>query len=269
MTRSLWNGTVAFGVFFVPVKLHSATHSETVRFKEVHAKDGSKVEHRRFCAKEDKEVPYEEVAKGFEVRDGEWVLLEKEDLKAAAGDRTHTMDLEGFVPLADLDPVVFDTTYALEAGEDGEGAYRLLHGALERTGTAGIGRFTFHDRERLVAVRAHGDVLAVHVLRFADELVPAKDVDVPAPQKPPSEREVEMAAQLVESLATDFKPKDYQDTYRQAVLDLIAAKAKGEEPPAPEEPDTEETDDLAKALQASLKGARKKTASSRKKKAAA
>jgi DNA end-binding protein Ku len=257
MARSIWNGTIAFGLMTVPVKLHTATESKTVHFHEVHLDDGARIEHRRFCSKEDKEIPYKEVVKGFEVADGEYVVLDKEEIAAAAGDGAHVIDVEHFVDAADIDPVFFEKTYYLGAGDDGGQPYRLLHDALAATGRAGIGRFTFHDREYLTAVRARDGVLVLHTLRFADELVPAEEIDVPAPGRGPGEREVKMAAQLIDTLHAEFDPADFHDEYREAVLAVIERKRKGEEIVPEEEPESDEAPDLMATLKASLDGARK------------
>jgi len=249
--RSIWNGTVAFGLVNVPVKLYAATESLTVSFSEVHARDGARVEHRRICPKEDKEVPYDEVVKGYEVSEGKFVVLEKDEVKAAAGDRGKVIALDEFVDAAAIDPVFYDRTYYAGAGDAPE-AYRLLHEALRRSGRAGIGRFTFHDREYLVALRAYEDVLALHTLRFHDEVVDADELDVRTPDRKPARKELDMAAKLVESLHQDVDPSAYEDTYRAAVLDLIKRKAKGEEIDLAEQEEPEHGDDLAAALQASL-----------------
>src|SRR3954451_3647416 len=172
--RSIWNGTVTFGLVNVPIKLYTATESKTVHFNEVHAKDGARIEHRRICPKEDKEVSYDEVVKGYEVEPDKYVVLEKEELKAAAGDRGKVVELSEFVDAADIDPVFYDKTYYVGAGDEKD-AYRLLFETLRRTERAGIGRFTFHDREYLVALRALDDTLALHTLRFADEVVGVKE----------------------------------------------------------------------------------------------
>jgi len=256
MARSIWNGTIAFGLMTVPVKLHTATESKTVRFHEVHIDDGARIEHRRFCSKEDKEVPYKQVVKGYEVREDEYVVLDKEEIAAAAGDGAKRIDIEHFVDAGDIDPVFYDKTYYLGAGKDGAEPYRLLHDALEQTGRAGIGRFTFHDREYLAAVRARDDVLVLHTLRFADELVPGSDIDVAEPGRGPGRREVDMAARLIDNLHERFRPERYEDEYRQAVLDVIARKRKGEEIRAEEQEDPGDQGDLMAVLQASLDGAK-------------
>ncbi len=257
MARSIWNGTVTFGLMSVPVKLHTATESKTVRFREVHLDDGARIEHRRFCSKEDREVPYEEVVKGHEVAEGCYVVLEKDEIAAAAGDGSHRIDIEHFVDAAAIDPVFYDKTYWLGAGKDGGPAYRVLLAALEATGRAGIGRFTFHDREYLTAVRARDGVLALHTLRFADELVTGDDIDVAKPGRGPGEKEVKMAARLIDTLHERFRPDRHDDEYREAVLAVVARKAKGEEIQPEDQPEPEDQGDLMATLQASLDGARK------------
>lgn len=253
--RSIWNGTISLGLVNVPVKLYTATESKTVSFHEVHLKDGSRVEHRRICPKEDREVPYEEIVKGFEVSEGKYVVLTDDEVKAAAGDRGKVIELDEFVDAAEIDPVVYEKTYYVGAGDE-PAAYRLLHAALEKSGRAGIGRFTFHDREYLVAVRALADVVVLHTLRFHDELVPAKDLEVKRTRRNPAPREVKMAKSLVDSLAAGFDPTEYEDEYRAAVSKLIEAKARGEEIDLAAQEEPEHGDDLMAALQASLDGGR-------------
>lgn len=268
--RSLWNGTIAIGLLAVPVKLHTATTSKTVRFTEVHESDGAKIEHRRICAKEDTEVPYDEVVKGYEVSSGEYVVLDKDEVKAAAGARGKVIEVEEVVEGSAIDPVFFERTYYLGAGDEGGAAYRLLHDALEQTGRAAIGRFTFHDRERLVAIRALDGVLALHQMRFDDEIVSGDELDVGKPGRKPGEREATMAGQLLESLHEDFDPTAYEDEYRAAVLDMVKRKAKGEAIEPPEEEEPEEPDSLLAALEASLgdgKGKRNGQARTTKRKA--
>jgi DNA end-binding protein Ku len=249
--KSIWNGTISFGLAAVPIKLYSATESKTVSFNEVHVSDGARIEHKRVCSKEGKEVPYKQVVKGYEVSEGEYVVLDKDEVAAAAGGRGKVIELEEFVPEGEIDPIFFEKTYYVGSRDESE-PYRVLQAALEKSGRVGIGRFTFHNREYLAAVRNLDGVLALHTMRFHDEVVHADDLDAPKPGKGPSKREVEMAGQLVESLHRKFKPEDYEDSYREAVLELIERKAKGEDL-APDEPEPEEEpDDLAAALQASL-----------------
>ena len=251
MPRSIWNGTITFGMVNVPVKLYSATESKSVHFHEVHVRDGSRIEHRRVCSKEDKEVPYDDIVKGYETSPGKYVVLDSDEVKAAAGDRGKVVHIEEFVEVSDIDPVYFEKTYFVGSRDD-EDAYRLLHEALGRSGRAGIGRFTFHDREYLVAVRALDDVLALHTMRYADEVVGDDDLDVDRPSRKPSKQEVQMAARLIESLQRDFDSADFEDTYREAVLDLIKRKAAGKEIDLGAQEEPEHGDDLMAALEASV-----------------
>jgi DNA end-binding protein Ku len=252
MPRSIWNGTITFGLIAVPIKVHSATESHTIHFHQVHDADGARIKQKRICSKEGKEVPYEEVAMGYELRGGEFVMLDQKEIDAAAGDRSRTIGLEQFVDRSQVDPVFFDRAYYLGAGADGQDAYRLLHDALERAGRAGIGRWVFHNREYLVAVRPLDDVLVLHTMRFADELVSPDKLDIPSPSRRPSDRELDMAEQLVQSLHKAFRPKAFKDGYRDRVAELIKRKAKGEKVEFPEYVKPQATDDLATALEASL-----------------
>ena len=253
MPRSIWNGTISVGLAHVPIKLYSATESKTVSFHEVHLKDGARLEHKRICSKEGKEVPFKEVVKGFEVAPDEFVVLTKEEVAAAAGARGKVIEIEDFVPGDEIDPVFYEKTYYVGCRDDGD-AYRVFHEALKQTERVGIGRFTFHNREYLAAVRPLDDVLALHTMRFHDELVRGEELEVDRPAKGPSQQEVEMAARLVDSLYREFDPTDYEDTYREAVLELIDRKTKGEAVKVEAEEPEEETSDLMAALQASLKG---------------
>jgi DNA end-binding protein Ku len=197
-------------------------------------------------------VPREEIVKGYEVRPGEHVVVDKEEIAAASGDRTRIIEVEHFVQTHEVDPVFYEKSWFVGAQDAGADAYRLLHDALERTGRAAIGRFTFHNREHLAAIRPYDGVMVLHTLRLCEELVDAKDLDIPEAGKKPGVREVEMAAQLVESLHADFDPRAYRDEYREAVLAVVRRKARGEDVQPPEEPEPDEHDDLLAALQASL-----------------
>ena len=251
MPRSIWNGTITFGMVNVPVKLYSATESKSIHFHEVHVRDGARIEHRRVCSKEDKEVPYKQVVKGYEVGSGKYVVLEGDEVKAAAGDRGKVVHIEEFVDASDIDPVFYEKTYYVGSRDD-EDAYRLLHEALRRSGRAGIGRFSFHDREYLVAVRALDEVIALHTMRYADEVVSGDDLDVDRASRKPSKREVAMAARLIDSMQQEFEPGDFEDTYREAVLALLKRKAAGKEIDLTAEEEPDHGDNLMAALKASV-----------------
>jgi DNA end-binding protein Ku len=252
MPRSLWNGTIAFGAVAVPVKLYSAVDAKTVHFHEVHLQDGARIEHRTFCSKEDKEVPRDEIVKGYEVRQGKYVVVDKEEIDAAGGSRSRIVDVERFVPLADIDPVFFDKSYFVGPQDDGADAYKLLQAAMDAAGRAALARFTYHNREYLAAIRPYETIMVLHTMRFADELVEPKDLDVPRAGRKPGDREVKMAQKLIESLHEQWRPGRLHDEHREAVLAAIKAKAEGKEITAEEEPETEPPDDLMAALEASL-----------------
>jgi DNA end-binding protein Ku len=257
MARSIWNGTIVFGLVAVPVKVHSATESKTVHFREVHAKDGSKIEHRRICPKHRGlyEVDHDDIVKGYEVSKGKWVELTDDEMAAAAGSQSRRIEIDHFVPLDDVDPVYYERPYYLGAQDKGRDAYALLHAALDRAGRAGVGRWVFHNRERTVLLRPLEDVLVIHTMRFADEVVDPGEFELGRVRRKPSDREIKMASSLVDGLHTDFDPSEYEDSYRADVLDLVERKAAGKniELPADEEP--EAADDLLAALEASLANA--------------
>jgi DNA end-binding protein Ku len=180
------------------------------------------------------------------------VELSKDEIAAAAGENAKLIDVEHFVAGEEIDAIFYDKTYYLGAGDDGEDAFRLLRKALEQSGKVAIGRWVFHDRERLVAVRPLDGVLAMGTLNFHDEVVEPDDLDLPSPQKNPTKRELEMAGKLVKSLEAKFEPHKYSDSYRDAVLAVIERKRKGEEISVEEPEPKDEPDDLAAALEASL-----------------
>ncbi len=249
--RSIWNGTLAFGLVKVPVKLFSAIEPKGIAFREVHVKDDSLLQHRRVCKAEGKVVERDEVKKGYEVAPGEYVLLDADEIKAASGERPKTIEIQEFVDVEEIDPFFFAKSYYLGVRDHAE-PYALLAAALDRTAKAGIGRFTFHNREYLVAVRARDDRLVLHTLRFADEIVDPDDLDLPQGGKAPTAKEVTMARKLVDGLTEDFDPGDFQDEYRAAVMDLIEHKAAGKKAPRRRRRKRRESGDLARALEQSL-----------------
>lgn len=249
--RSIWNGTVSFGLVKVPIKLYSATESQTIRFREVHLKDAEPLEHRRICDAEDTEVPYEEIVKGYEVDEGEYVTLTPDEIKAASRDRGKVMEIEEFVDVGDIDPMYFNRTYYAGFRDDPE-PYVVLEKALAKSGRAGIGRFSFHNREYLVAVRSRQDILTIHTLHFEDEIVHGKELDISPPKKKPKQKEVSMAGSLIEGLHEPFDPGAHQDEHREAVQKLIKTKAKGRKPKKSRKSSRRKEDDLSAALEASL-----------------
>ena len=250
--RSIWNGAVAFGAVNVPIKVYGAVEPKSIRFRELHVKDESEIAHR-LVGPDGEEVPRDRVVKGYEVKADEYVVLTNDEIKAADESRRKAIELEEFVPADQIDPVFYDKPYNLAPQDGAEKAYAMLVAALEKAERIGIGRVSLRQREQLVSVRPVEGVLRMQVMRFADELVPVKDLDIEKPKQAPAKREVEMAATLVETLQTDFKPDKYEDTYRERVLDVVKRKEKGEEIEYVEPTAQQDTDELAAVLEASLK----------------
>src|ERR671936_851338 len=228
MPRSISNGAVSFAGVDVPVKVFGATDPQGVQFRELHEPDGGEIAHK-LVDDDGHEVDREDVAKGFEVRSGEYVVLDDDELKAAAAAKRKTLDVEHFVPREEIDPDVYDRPYYLAPPEGAEEPYAVLAAALKRTGRVGGGRVVLRSREQLAAVLEADGMLRMHTMRFADELVDAAKLDTPTVRKKPEPRVRKMAAQLVDGLSSPFKPGKYRDTYLDRVLKLVEHKAKGEE----------------------------------------
>ncbi len=253
--RSMWNGTVAFSEVIFPIKLYALVQEHRVRFREVHLTDGGRIVHRRVGSESGEEVPNDRIRKAYEWGDGRQVLLDDEEIATArTGAGSKTIRIERFVAGGQIDPIYYDRPYVLGAQDGGEHAYRVLNAALERTGKVGIGRVVLRTREQLVALASHGEALRMYTLRFADELVPSAELDVPALGREPSERELDMAERLVETLAAPWEPGRHEDRHREAVMALIEQKAAGKEVAAMPEPEPQPTPDLLAALEASLAG---------------
>jgi DNA end-binding protein Ku len=255
--RSLWNGAIRFGLVNVPIKVYGAASSKQIRFRELHVTDGAPLEHKRVCAKEDKEVPYDEVVRGYETSPGRYVVLTKDEIEAPTRERGKTIDLEDFVPAEQVDPIFYDKPYWLGPQKDSDEAYSVLLAALEKTGLVGIGRFALRTREQLVALYPVDGALRISTMRFHDEVVEPDDLDLPQPQKKVSDKEAKMADALVSSLRTEFDPTEYDDTYRERVLEVVEAKAQGKQIVVPEVTEESGDTDLMALLEQSVSGARK------------
>ena len=258
MPRSIWSGAISFGLVNVPVKLYTAVRKKDVRFHQLHEKDGVRIQQKRVCPAEDVEVPYDEIVKGYEIAKDQYVMIEPDELEALDPEATHTIDIEDFVHLDEIDPLYFDSSYYLVPDNRGEKAYRLLLTAMRDAGMVGIARVVLRTKQYLSAVRPVGDALVLTTMNYADEVTDAADLDVPDTKSvEPSSKELGMASRLIESLATDFDPERYRDTYRERVLDLIEQKAAGKEIVAPPETETRApVVDLMAALEASLSAAK-------------
>src|SRR3954464_11424758 len=256
MPRSIWTGAISFGLVTVPVKLYSAVQKKTVRFHQLDADTGVRIAQKRVNPTTGEEVPHERLAKGYEISPDRYVLVAPAELEALEPVKTRTIDIEDFVDLSEIDPVFYDHPYYLAPGPGGAKPYRLLLEAMAETGKGAIATLVIRSKEHLVAVRPQGDVLGLATMLFADEVVDPERIDeLPdADEVSTTAKELQIAKQLVESLAGPFEPDKYKDSYREEVLNLIERKAAGEEiavqPVREEEPAA--VPDLMAALQASL-----------------
>jgi DNA end-binding protein Ku len=257
MPRSIWRGAISFGLVNVPVKLYSAVSKKTVRFNQLHEADGARIQQKRVCSKDGEEVPYEEIVKGYEISPERYVTVTSEELDALDPKKTRTIDIEDFVDLDEIDPLYYEHPYYLVPDTGAAKAYQLLLEALRQTNKVAIARVVIRTKEYLTAIRPAGDVLTMETMLFADELIdPTQIEEAPDADVRATEREVDMARQLIESQATEFDPSRYRDEYRERVLELIEQKAEGREvatQPEPEEPTA--VPDLMAALEASLAAA--------------
>ena len=258
MPRSIWTGAISFGLVTVPVRLSPAVRRQGISFHQLHDHDGARIQHRRFCSEEDREVPREEIVRAYELEGGRYVTVTDEELERLDPDRTHTIDIERFVDLGEIDPVLYDSSYhAIPDGEIAAKPYELLRRAMAQSGRVAIGRVVIRTKEHLAALRPTDDLLTVSTMLFPDEVVPREQVELPTARGEASDDEVAMACRLVDSLTGEFEPDNYRDTYREQVLELIECKARGEEvvvEPAAER--AEPAPDLMAALEASIARAR-------------
>src|SRR4051812_20999244 len=257
MPRSIWTGAISFGLVNVPVKLYSAVSKKTVRFHQLHDKDGVRIQQKRVCPADDEEVPYEHIVKGYEITPEQYVVIEPGELEAIEPRKTKTIDIEDFVDQEDIDPIYYDHPYYLMPGTGATKPYKLLVDAMEDAGKVGIARVVIRQKEQLVALRPANGALAMSTMNFADEVVDTDRFDdAPGDEVETSKRELDMAKQLIESLSSDWEPDKYHDTYRERVLELIEQKAEGKEIAVQPVEEPQPVPDLMAALEASVKAAR-------------
>jgi len=273
MPRAMWTGAISFGMVTVPVKLYSALNRKSVRFHQLSGKSGVRISQKRVDPKSGEEVPYEDIVKGYEIAPDRYVVIEPGELESLQPKKTKTIEIEDFVELSQIDPVFYDHPYYLAPGPGGAKPYRLLLEAMRETGKVAIARVVIRSKENLVAIRPMGDALGMATMIFADEALDPDRIDeiAEAGEVKTTKRELDIAKQLVDSLAGDFKPEQYKDTYRDEVLQLIERKAAGKKiavQPAAEEV-AAPAPDLMSALKASLDAVRAREDGQSKKKPAA
>ncbi|WP_460626540.1 non-homologous end joining protein Ku [Intrasporangium mesophilum] len=251
--RAIWKGAVSFGLVNVPVRLFSATENHDVQFRQVHEKDGGRIRYQRVCAIDGEEVPYSDIAKGYETSDGQMVVLSDEDMKSLPSRSSKEISIEKFVPSEQIDPLLFDRSYYLEPDKTGLKPYVLLRDALEKADRMALVTVSIRTRMTLAVLRVRDGVIVLQTLLWADE-VRAPEFESLSEETHATDKELAMAASLVDSLSGDYEPDEFEDDYSEAVEALVSSKIEGGELTETPETKGEETEvvDLLAALQRSV-----------------
>jgi DNA end-binding protein Ku len=256
VARPIWRGSLSFGLVAIPVQLHTAVRENRPRFRLLHAKDKGPIKYERVCQRDGRPVAWEDLVKGYEYQKGRYVVLTKEDFKAAAVEKDRRVQVSDFVPAEAIDDRYFDQPYYLAPDKGGDHAYAVFHQALKDTGRVGIGKVVLRDRQHLVAIESIDNRLVLTMLRFANEVIDAPEMSGVDRIKVAS-KELKLAADLIEALAGEWKPEQYKDDYQENLQEVIHSKLKGEtiEIESGERPMRAEVVDLAARLRASLQAA--------------
>jgi DNA end-binding protein Ku len=263
MARSIWSGSISFGLVNIPVKAYPAVREHDVHFHLL-APDGSRVHNQRVSEKSGKVVEYQKLKKGYETAKGRYVVFEQDELRALSPESSNSIDIEEFVALEDIDPIFYDRTYHVAPADDGAvHAYALLATVMDERHRVGIGKVVMREKQYLVAIRPYGKGLAMTTMLFADEIVPQSEIDgIPKRRPHVSDRERGLAAQIIDALESEWKPDRYHDDYEEELRRRIKAKQAGKEVTAVEEArPPAKVVDLMEALQASLQSSGARTRS--------
>src|SRR5215469_7839399 len=254
--RPTWKGSISFGLVYIPIAVYPATREEKLSFRQLRKSDLSPIKYKKVAEADMKEVPADQIVKGYEYEKGRYVVLSDEDFEKVRIESTHSIDITDFVDLEHVDPKFFYKPYFLEPQKGGEKAYALLHKALSGTGKIGIAKVVIANREYLAAVKPDGLFLVLELMHFASEVLTPEELNRPKTEL--NDKELKMANALIESMSVDWEPTKYRDEYRNAVMELIEQKAKNKQlPPAPVvTPRSTNVVDLVKVLQESINRSR-------------
>src|SRR6201984_1564159 len=250
--RPIWKGSISFGLVYIPVAVYPATREEKLSFRQLRSSDLSPIRYKKVAETDSKEVPADQIVRGFEYERGRYVVLKDEDFEKVRIESTHSIDITDFVDLEQVDPKFFYRPYFLEPQKGGEKAYAVLHKALSGTGKIGIAKVVISNREYLAAVKPDGLFLILELMHFASEVLTPEELNRPKTEL--NEKELKMAHALIESMSSTWEPKKYRDEYRDAVMELIEQKANKKElgPKIEVKPRATNVVDLVKVLQESL-----------------
>jgi len=260
--RAIWKGSISFGLVNIPIALYPATRKEDLKFRLLRAKDLSPVNYKRVAEKDGKEVPWDQIVKGYEYEKGKYVVLQDEDFQRVDLEATQTVDIQDFVEQEEIDPVFFYKPYYLEPQKGGDKAYVLLRDTLKKTGKIGIAKVVIKTRQYLAGVKEKNSVLVLELMHFAEELADAEKLHVPKKLEP-GKRELDMAKALIDSMSSKWEPKKYHDDYREALMEVIEEKVEAggeeiEEKPKKKPRPSTKVIDLVSVLQESLEKTRKR-----------
>jgi DNA end-binding protein Ku len=252
--RSIWKGSLSFGLINIPVQVYSASNSHRVELDMLHKKDLSPIRYAIMCKLEDKEIPYKDVVKGYEYEKGEYVTVTPEDFKSFSAKKSDVIEIQLFTEESDVDAIYYEKPYYLEPGKGAERAYALLREALIHTGKVALVKFILRNREHLAILRVHGTVLLLNQIRYHDEIRSDYELKIPASTKP-APKEMKMAIQLIDELTEKFQPEKYKDSYTDDLMAVINAKSKGKKKVVGKQNkkvEVSKTTDLMKELKASI-----------------
>jgi DNA end-binding protein Ku len=232
--RAIWKGSISFGLVNIPIGLYPATRREELSFRQLRKSDLSPINYKRVAEEDGKEVPWEDIVKGYEYEKGQFVVVTDEDFKRANVEATQTVDIKDFVELDDIDPMFFDKPYYLEPQKGGKKAYALLRDTLKETGKVGIAKVVIKTKQHLAAVKPKGNALVLELMHFPQELLESNELDLPKDEAV-GKKELDMAKALVQSMTSKWEPDKYEDDYTNRLKEAIEEKvaAGGKELPAP------------------------------------
>ena len=259
MPRAMWKGAISFGLVSVPVGLYTATDEKSLHFNQLHDEDFGRIKMQRVCSKCGEMVDFEHIVKGYEYEKDKYVVMTDEDFDAVPVESTRAIDIVQFVDLADIDPVYFQKSYYLVPEETGLKAYTLLRRAMQEDGRVAIAKVAFRDKEHLAALRFKDNVFVLETMFWPDE-IRAAEFEILDKQVEVRDNEVQMAKSLIDNLTDAFKPDEFRDEYREALLEIVEKKVAGEEIEVVPEPEPTKVVDLMEALKASVEATKKKAA---------
>lgn len=255
--RSIWKGSISFGLVNIPVHMYTATVEKEISFTLLHKKDHSTIRYSRVCKAEDKEVPWNEIVKGYEIDKGEYVVLDDKDFDKANLEKTKTIEIINFIEEDEVDTMYYVKPYFLEPEKNAAGPYNLLREAMKKSKKVGLAKFVLRNREHLAVMKVHDNMIIINELRYQNEIVHAKELKIPTSKS--TAKELDMAVQLIDQLTVPFKPEAYKDTYEEELKKIIKQKSKGRSihPKVQEQPKPSKIHDIMSLLQESLESSKK------------